>query len=326
MTVTQLTGVRFSNDTLQLNGVLNTAAMSSAITLRCLQDINHDTGLTPIGPDSGAPYREVMYAGERKPELTTSVSAISTLMGALSALGTNCMTADGSHPGVQAFMESHNPCAANGRTAGSNHEKVTIASSQILITGLGGQVGQTAYANIRVVELSTDGEAEPHAIVFNVALPSSYVFDEAFVITEPTIAGYTMDPKNVVSWQIDPGVRLTVIVPASSIFPTAVDIEKVPAKFTMTHNDGKLVASLPESGFQCAHADTYGYFRQRTAYGGLVAKATTSHVKWTMAGFGMHTKRYSASGSGVASGEITIEALLGAGGVPLTVTTGVAIT
>lgn len=322
---TQLVGVRYSNDTLQLNGVLNTAAMSAAITFRCLQDINHETGITTIGPETGDPYQEVRFVGERKPELTSSVAAISTLMGALSALGTNCMGSDGTHPGVMAFMQSHNPCAANGRTAGSNHQKVTIASSQIIITGLGGQVGQTAYANIRVVELSADGDAEPHAIVFNAALPSSFITDEAFVISEPTIAGFTIDPKNVVSWQIDPGVRLTVIVPANSIFPTTVDIEKVPAKFTMTHNDGKLVASLPETGWQCAHADTFGYFRARTPYGGLVAKATTQHVKWTMAGFGMHTKRYSASGSSVSSGEITIESVKGVGGVPLTLTTGVAI-
>ena len=106
-----------------------------------------------------------------------------SLLDTVSLLGTNCFTADGSHPGVLAFLQSHNACAANARTSGSNHRRITVAKAQLLVTQLGGTRGQSGQsASVRVIELSTDGTTEPHVIVQNAALPSTFVDDEEFVI------------------------------------------------------------------------------------------------------------------------------------------------
>lgn len=326
---TQLTGTHYSNDSLQLHALVNSSAMAAAVTLRCVSDINHDLNITTVGPDSGATFQESRFVGERKPEVTAAVAALKSLLDVVTVLGTNCITADGSHPGVRAFMQSHAPCVANARTAGSNHQRLTIAKAHLLVTSLGGQKGQTAYANVRVINLSTDGETDPDAVVYNAALPATFVKDEEFVITEPTIGGFTFDPKFVLGWSLDTGIAATVIVPAGSIYPTHVDIGKALPRLTIQHNDAGLMdaAKIPAGGINCAHADTYFYLRKRdpSNANGLLAKASTVHIKGTMAGFAYHSKRYSASGSGVGSGEVTVESIEGVGGVPLTLTTGVAI-
>jgi hypothetical protein len=185
---------RHSNDSFQLHGVLNGVAQSAAVTFRCLGNLRHQLGIAAIGPDTGAPYDEVKFVGEERPEILTSVMALRSLFDTVSALGTNCFTADGSHPGIMAFLQSHNPCAANARTAGSNHRKITVAKGQLIVTGFGGSRGQSASANIRVIELSTDGVARPDAIVQNAALPSTFIDDEEFVIHPPTVASFGLDP------------------------------------------------------------------------------------------------------------------------------------
>lgn len=319
----------FSNDSFELHGVLNATPMAAAKTFRCLRDIDHNLGVTLVGPDSGATYDEVRFVGEKKPELTTAVAAIKTLLDTLSLLGTNCMTDDGTHPGVMAYMQSHGECSANARTAGATHQKVTIAKSHVLIPTLGGQRGATAYANVRVIELGEDAETEPHAVVYNVALPATFIKDEEFVIYPPTIAGVVIPEKHILGWNLDTGIQATVIVPAGSIHPAYVDITKVRPRITIQHDDASLLdaAKIPELGKACAHADTTLWLRARsTATGGMVAKATTSHIKITAAGWVYHSRRYQASGSAVGTGELTIEGIEGVGGVPLAVTTGVAIT
>jgi hypothetical protein len=318
---------RFSNDSIQFHGLLNTVAMSAAVSLRCLSQLTHRQGITTVGPNSGATYNETRFIGERKPEITATVAALETLFGTLSALGTNCMTADGTHPGVRAFLQSHNACAANARTSGSNHRRITVAKSQILITQFGGTVGQSASAQVRVVELSTDGSASPEAIVNNAALPSSPVDDEEFVIMAPTIEAIALSPEHVIGWQVDTGITLIVITGAGSIYPISVDIEKVAPRITIQHNDPALLASdkIPEDGIEITHANTLFPLRKRDPFGGLVALASTEHIEATAAGFAYHDNDYDASGSAVGTGQIIIECTEGVGGVPLTIATGQAL-
>lgn len=318
---------RFSNDSLQLHGVLNGVAMSAAVTLRSLGQLAHNLGITTIGPDSGAPYNETRFVGERKPEITGTVVALETLLDTISLLGTNCMGSDGTHPGVRAFLQSHNPCAANARTAGSNHRQITVAKSQVLVTGLGGSRGQSATANVRVIELSSDGSASPEAIVNNAALPTSFVADEEFVIGAPLIAGTQLAADHVASWQIDTGIAITVVTAAGSIYPTVVYITKVAPRITITHDDPTLLddAKIPANGVACTHANTLFPLHKRSPLGGLYLPTETEHIEITAAGFAYHTRHYDAAGSAVGTGEIVIECIEGTGGVPLTATTGVAL-
>ncbi|HMO84588.1 MAG TPA: hypothetical protein PKC18_06670, partial [Lacipirellulaceae bacterium] len=185
----------------------------------------------------------------------------------------------------------------------------------------------SAVAQVRVVEMSTDGQASPEAIVNNVALPSTYVADEEFVICEPRIGNILLSADHVLGWTLETGVEVTVIVPAGSIYPTHVDITKVAPRITVQHDDPLLLGSgtIPETGLQCTHANTKFPLQKRTAFGGLTARSTAAHIMLTAAGYAHHGQDYSASGSAVGTGEIVIECLEGVGGVPLTVTTDAAI-
>lgn len=301
--------------------------MSAAVTFRCVGNLTHDLGISTGGPESGHPYNETKFIMEAKPTIRTSVMALGSLFDTLSVLGTNCMTADGSHPGVRAFLQSHNPCAANARTSGSNHRRITTASAQVIITQFGGSRGQSASASITSHGLSTDGATNPDAIVQNAALPGTFIDDEEFVIRAPLIASDQLAQDSVISWQVDTGININVITAAGSIYPTVVDITKIAPRWTITHDDPTFLASdkVTQSGVECTLANTYAFLQKRTPFGGLVDVATTSHIKVAMAGFAYFTTHYDASGSATGTGEIVIESTEGSGGVPMTVTTGVAI-
>jgi len=318
---------RFSNDSLQVHGVLNGVAMSSAVTLRGLSQLAHNLNIQTIGPDTGAPYVETKFIGEMKPEITGTVAAIRTLLDTLSLLGTNCITDDGTHPGVRAFLQSHNACAPNARTAGSNHRRITVAKCQIIISSLGGSRGQSAAAQVRVVELSSDGNAISHLIVNNAALPSTYIVDEEFVIGAPTIGSFAIAKDHIASWNLETGISFTAIVGAGSILPTIIDITKVAPKFTVQHDDPTLLddAKIPSKGLVCTLANTFFPLQKRNPMGGLVDVATAAHIKIAAAGYAMCTKHYDASGQATGTGEITLECTEGVGGVPLTVSTGAAL-
>lgn len=318
---------RHSNDSLQFHGVVNGNNMSEALTLRCLGNLRHNPGITTIGPDSGAPYREVRFIGERKPELLSSVMALGSLLSNFSLLGQNCITADETRPGVRAFLQSHNPCGTNARTSGSAHRRITIAKSHLIITQIGGSRGQSASAAVRVIGLSTDGETSPDAVVQNAALPGTYVADEEYVIETPTIAGNVIGADNIISWQLDTGITLNVIVAAGSIYPTAVDIAKIAPRLTIQHDDPTLLADniIPSNGIVCEHDDTFLQFQRRDPFSGLVDPTLSQHIELTMAGFAYHETHYDASGSATGTGTIVVEGVEGDGGVPLTAAVDVAI-
>lgn len=324
---TQLTATRYSNDSFQLHGLINGVAQSSAVTLRCLSEIEHNANIKTIEPETGAPYVETSFVEEEKPELATSVCALASLLDVVGINGANCITADGSHPGIRAFMQAHNACAANGRASGSGHQRVTVAKSHLVIGRLGGASQKTAYASIKVHELSADGDAACDAVVYNAALPGTIVDNEEFVIATPTVADFRFDPESVLNWWIDPGVKLTSIIPAGGTRPTVVYIEKVPATIMIEHNDGSLedAAKIPRDGIECTHANTVFPLRKRDEFGHLIALASSVHIGITAAGFAFHSRRYRASGSGIATGEVTVRCLEGVGGVPLAVDTTYAL-
>lgn len=318
---------RHSNDSFQIHGILNGVNMSAAVTFRCINGLRHDIGLQTIGPDSGHPFQEVRFTGEQRPTIATGVYALKSLFDLLSPFGTNCITSDGTRPGVRGFLQSHNPCAANARTSGSNHRRITQAAAQILISSFGGSRGQSAMAAVVSHALSTDGAADPEAIVQNAALPSTFIDDEEFVIRAPLVGNSQMSQDSVISWQVDLNVAMNVIVPAGSIFPTHVDITKIVPRWSITHDDPTFLdaSKIPYSGKEVTLANTYAFLQKRTPFGGLVAAASTEHIKVAMAGMAYFTTHYDANGSATGTGEIVIESTEGAGGVPMTITTGVGI-
>ena len=103
----------------------------------------------------------------------------------------------------------------------------------------------------------------------------------------PKIASFTLDADSVIGWQLDTGIGITAIMPAGSIYPTVVDITKVAPRWTINHDDPTFLdaAKIPDNGIECTHANTIAFLQKRSPFGGLVAAATTAHIKVTAAGF-----------------------------------------
>ncbi len=318
---------RHSTDSLQFHGIINGTPQDAAVTLRSLGNLRHSQGITTIGPDSGATYREVRFVGQRLPEITGSVVALRSLLSTINLLTGSCFTADGGHPGIRAFLQSHNSCGTNARTSGSAHRRITVPKAHALVTQISGSRGQSAVAQVRIIELSTDGEADPDAVVQNAALPGTYIANEEFCIEAPTIAGISIDASNIISWTYETGIQITPIVAAGSLFATAVDITKVEPRWTIQHDDPTLLADnkIPADGIDCAHADTFFQFQKRSPFGGFVDPTESEHIELTAAGFAYHETHYDASGSAVGTGQIVIEGTEGVGGTPTTVALGVSI-
>jgi hypothetical protein len=153
--------------------------------------------------------------------------------------------------------------------------------------------------------------------------PALLITDEEFIIGgTTTVGGISIADANLMGWQLDTGISVNVIIPASSIYPTVVDITKVRPTLKIQHDDASLcdAAKIPYGGLACTHANTKFFLQKRTPMGGLYVKSASQHLKFTMAGFATHSKRYSASGSNVSNGEVTIASIEGVGGVPLTIT------
>lgn len=314
---------RYSNDSLKLHAL----GMASAKTFRCLQNLSHNLNLATIGPETGAPYREVRFTGSQKPEINTSICALDSLLGFAPLLTPFCIAADGGHPGVVGFMEAHDACGTDGRSSGSTHMSVTSQLAKMIITRLEGRTGQSAWATVRIICLSVDPEDRPTVVVFNAALPTGLILDEEFTIDAPTIAGINIAPDHISGWQLDTGQDVDVIIGAGSLRPTAIDWKKSSPKFTINHDDPSLLddAKIPYEGIVCAHADTKFPLIRRDPFDGLVDRSETEHMKLTAAGMAYFSKHYDASGSATGSGEITIECTQPSGSVPVVVTRGIAL-
>jgi hypothetical protein len=298
---------RYSMDTVKIHET----GMAAALVLRGIGSFAHNLGLTSIGPDSGAPYDEVRFVGEQKVAFDFTTPAIASILDTIAFLTGRCLDGDvtGDPPGFDAFMQAHDPCGTNARTAGSTHARMRGRKSHVIVTSLSGTKGQSAVAAIHVYALTIDGATAPTSVVYNAALPASYILDEEFVIGAPTVAGFEIDPTQISQWSIESGIQLDEIMSAGSIYCGAVDIRKIRPRARIAIDDAAALdaAKIPYNGVVCEHADTIFPLIKRDPFGGLIALTAEEHILGTMSGFAYLTNHASTSGSNVAVGEIVIE-------------------
>ena len=312
---------RFSTDSL----VIDDTGLG-AIKLRGIGSASHDLGITTIGPDSGNTYDEAKFIGSQLVTMPFTVTAISTLLGKVGLLTGLCVPT-GVNPGVELYGQKHDPCGTAGRAAGSVNLKVAADKAHVFIQSISGSRGSSAIATLLIVALS-EGAAAPTAVVYNVALPTGLTVDEEFSIAHCDVAGQVLAVNSIQSWSIDTGIEFTQLSAVDEIWATDVDITKIRPRITIQTDAPDILdaAKIPYGGVACTHANTELWLRERTAQGGLTAKATTNHIKVTAAGFAYINQHYDASGSAVGGTEIIIETIETGGSAPLVATTGLAIT
>ena len=314
---------RFSTDTINLKVI----SMSTALVLRGIGSASHNMGVATTGPDSGNPYDEAKFVGAQSVSVDFTTTALSSILGELSLLTGLCIDSDGTHEGLELFGQGHDPCGTSGRTAGSTNMQITVGDGHLVITGISGGRNADAVASIRGIALS-NGTLAPTTAVYNGALPSSPIVDEAFIAGAPVVAGQALAADSVQSVSIDTGIELSEISAIDEIWATAVDITKIRPVIRIVTDDPSLMAvgTIKYSGVECTHANTNLWFIKRDPFGGLVSKITSSHIKVTAAGIAYFGTHYDASGSATGATEIVIETIETGGAVPLVVTTGVAVT
>ncbi len=298
----------------------------SAVLIRVVNSAVHNLGIQSIGPDSGNPYNEKRYIGQQNETFELTSTAIESLIDTISLLTGKCVVDGTTEVGLELFGQSHDPCGTGGRTAGSTHMKILAEHSHLLITGIQGNAGEDAIATVRAI-LLTDGTNPPSSAVFNVALPSSPIIDEAFTIGRPQVASTLFARDAVKSVALDTGLDLEVVTDVASIFPSVVIVRKVVPTLRIVVDDISVADTLLGEGMvACTLANSFFTYAKRLANGGIHPAASTVHIKVTFEGSAYLNDKFNASGRNVGTSEIVVEMTEPASGVPLTPTTGVAIT
>lgn len=323
-----MSGTRISVDSIKIHGV----GMDTPLITRCVSNVDHENGVTIEGPQSGNSYDEVLFVTQAIANLTWAARAIGSILANIPMLGTKCITADGSHPGVVLYGQKHDPCGVSGRASGSVNMAIVIPKCFVAITKVGGSVGQSAAADMRVIPVSTDGVARPWTKAHNVALPSSgIIVDEEYVIDAPqySAGNYVLAKDAIQSWSIDMGNGITTIVGAGSIYPTAIDWTKSQPKISIPHTDLTVVndnggsADVPQEGKQIA-GWIFPLIR-RDPFADLKDLTDPSHAYIKAWGKVTPTKIASGSGAAAMAGELQVGCTEATGHTPLEATTSVAL-
>lgn len=309
---------RVSVDTISIHSV----DMSSAVVLRGLGSASHELGINTVGPDTGNTYQEVRFLGEQRPVLNFTTPALKSILSNISLLTGKCITNDGTHPGLDLYGQAHDPCGTKARSASGSHMRVRAGKAHLFVTSIGGTRGQSAVATLTGVLLTSDGTSAPSSVIYNATLPTSFVFDEEYVIGAPTIAGYAVPATRVSSWRIDTGIDFEALINANAIWPGDVDVRKVAPRVSVTIDDASALSAskIPYSAKQATHIDTVFPLIRRNPYAGLRALTDTVHILITAAGLAHVTRHFDASGRATGTGEIMIECTEVSGTAPLVVT------
>lgn len=298
---------RFSNHSLKIH----TTAESSAVTIGLIGSLSIDRNDQMVSPEVGDPYEPAHLLVGQQPEIAFTTCCLRSMLDNVSSLLGKCVTSDGSHPGVVAYMQKHDQCGTNGRASGSNHMSRTVGLGHLFIESISGSRGGLVMVSGRVHGITSDGLVNPVTTGLAAALPTGVVNNEVYGIGKAVIGGTTIDRIASLSMNFNPQFEKSN--DADSIWPSLIDPQMVKMVTQITTEDPAIHTLIPPTGLWITHANSELYFLKRTvataaASGGAFADFDTSvHTKGSIAGFARLTSPYSASGSG--TGTTTIEVL-----------------
>jgi len=312
---------RFSNGIIRMH----TVAMASAVDLLA-QNIDIAENPNMQSPDSGYAFAVLHRMLQQAPVATWETESIKKVLANVGILG-KCVTSDGTHPGVQAFCQKHDSCAATGRTAGSTHKRTTFGSGHIVLSNVTGNSGAKAVANMMMHATSSDGSTAPQVDVYNVALPAQPT-DDGYVIYQPRVCGLYI--TGVIRVEVIYNLQYEKPIYAGSIWPKLVDPQRAITLVRIVTEDIDQFASGNALGYlngaTATHANSHVAWRHQSADGGLDPIATTSHIITTMSGSVFFNQSYQAQGIQAATAAIEILGFDDGTNVPLVTTVDQALT
>jgi hypothetical protein len=296
---------RFFADTIKFHA----ASMATAVTLRHVSGFAHDIGMNLSNPESGAYNNEATFIASQQPRITFTTIALESMLKTVGLLDGLCVEDDTGKPGFQLFGQEHSVCTVGARASGSTNMSITAVKAHALIRSISANVGQDATVSMEVFCLSDDGANPPTATVYNAALPTGAVIDEAFTVGPIQLDGITIPNESIQSVTVDTGIEANVIQAAASIYPTAVVRAKAAPTVTIVLDDASFMSAsgVPFGGLKVESPESFVSFVKRTAYGGLAALTASEHTKISINGFARVTDHASGGGSSPLGATIVIQ-------------------
>lgn len=312
---------KFGNDLLRV-----TPASASEFYVEGVVDHTTDRNSRVNQADTGKPYGAEPSIGFQAPTMRFTTEDLGTLITNMSAINGLCY-ATGGTPGLVMYQPRHDRCAANGRGAGSTNMTTTSALGHLLIDSIRGSAGANAQATLMAHPLSSDGETDPLATVFNGALPGVTIAETAW-----KIGGLVLDDtwiEEVVDLSISFNHQFTKPIHADFTYVKEFDWQKASPVLTITIDNPEAVLdsgeyALPAVGNRINSGSSYIQFRRadNATTGGAEAPGNSSHLRCGINGMVHSTTPFSGSGAG--TGTLTLEIITNenATGVPLVWLTG----
>ena len=306
-----------------------TIDMGSRVVLGGLAPASHDIDQTVQPAESGSPYAHSHFVVDATERFQFTCKSLATLLENLQLLGPNCVDAATAGDGIDLFAQQLSECATGGRAAGSSHNRVRAAKARLFLRSLAFQGDASGTAQLEGVLLATDadGETAPSTTIYNAALETAIV-DEELRRGPVQIHGVDLVSNMIQSVNFELGPTFRVVF-GDGGEAVAIVYQKNVTKVTVVTQETDLydAARLPRRQRVAAANTTFGLRRRDPATGGLVPKATTSHVQLSASGLMTISQPVSGSAGEEATTTIVIDGDHSTGTTPpIGVSTGVALT
>lgn len=319
---------RYVNHSLKIH----TLSETPAVTIGTMTNLAHQLNSTVVAPETGDLFNVANVMVGQQPTIPFGTLALKTILDKIPTVG-KCITNDGTHPGVAMYGQSLDECQTLGRGAAGTHLEVLAPQGHIVIDQISAEKGGFVVITGTVHGLSADGSAFPFTEALNANLPGSVIVNELFSLGKAEILGITVD--RIQSVTVSYNAVIEKSDDADSIWPTVLDVLKVPVTVTIVTEDPAWLdpgARIEFEGSQATHANTNINFLKH-AYnvapvsGGSFEDFTAAvHTQATLAGLVHVTDHYGASGNAKSQTSIEIAPIEASGVAPIVWDTTVAYT
>lgn len=300
---------RFSNHSVKIHSTDE----ASALVVGTLRSLSSQLGSQVTSPETGDLYDLMQIVTEQKPTLAFGSYALKTLLGAIPLSGKQ-VASDPTHPGIVAYAQSHDASQSTARGASGTHLSVTWGQGLLLLNRL--QCDRSGFAELSCTMHGTtpNGNTCPFVEAYNASLPASPIVNELFGLGKAQLLGVTVD--RIVSVSVDYNPQADLANDAGSIWPSLIDIAKVPVLTTIVTEDPEWLqpgVRAEYNGKKTTASDSFlnflAYETSSTAAasgGAFKDFAGTNHIKLTITGLVHVTDHYNASGGGHSQTQIQI--------------------
>lgn len=302
---------------------IHTLSETPAVTVGTMTNLGHQPNSTVTAPETGDVFNVANVMTSQQPTMPWGTLALKTILDLIPTIG-KCIDNDGTHPGVAMFGQSLDACQASGRGAAGTHLEVVAPQGHIVIDQISVEKGGFAVITGMVHGLSADGSAYPFTEALNANLPASPIVDELFGLGKAELLGTTVD--RILSVNVAYNSQIEKSDDADSIWPTVLDVLKVPLVVTIVTEDPAWLdpgVRIEFEGSQATHANTninflkHAYNAAPVSGGSFEDFAGIVHIQGTLAGLVHVTDHYGASGNAKGQTSIEIAPIEAAGVAPI---------